>query len=209
MTKQLKITLVLLTIFYIFGIVGHMIPSLLPLMLSFTPFVLLFFALFIVIPLVGQDQNFLLWFMVTYIATFILEVLGVMTGKIFGPYTYGATLGFKVWEVPLIIGINWVLVVLGAIHISERIFKSTALVVLTTGLFATLFDLFMEPVAIAFDYWTWHWSDIPPQNYTTWFITSCVAAFFYRTLKITIDDIRPMWYFAIQFLFFIVLFLVV
>jgi putative membrane protein len=52
-----------------------------------------------------------------------LEVVGVKTGLIFGEYKYGSTLGIKLFEVPLIIGFNWVFVILGSISISRLITK--------------------------------------------------------------------------------------
>ena len=42
-----------------------------------------------------------------YFIGFLIEALGVNTGKIFGEYVYGKSLGFKISETPVIIGINW------------------------------------------------------------------------------------------------------
>ena len=39
---------------------------------------------------------------ITFLVGFGVEVAGVATGQIFGEYAYGATLGFKLWEVPLL-----------------------------------------------------------------------------------------------------------
>ena len=38
-----------------------------------------------------------------------IEVIGVHTSLIFGDYAYDTTLGFKVLDVPLMIGINWLM----------------------------------------------------------------------------------------------------
>ncbi len=42
---------------------------------------------------------------------FGVEVLGVHTGFPFGRYTYGPVLGWKLLEVPLVIGVNWLLLI--------------------------------------------------------------------------------------------------
>ncbi|NJN34205.1 MAG: carotenoid biosynthesis protein, partial [Saprospiraceae bacterium] len=40
---------------------------------------------------------------------FVIEMIGVNTGLIFGHYTYDFALGFKVFNTPLSISINWLL----------------------------------------------------------------------------------------------------
>ena len=62
------------------------------------------------------ELKFLIWCLIVYTVTFSLEVLGTSTGIIFGSYTYGNTLGLKFLGVPLIIGFNWVFVILGSIN---------------------------------------------------------------------------------------------
>ena len=47
----------------------------------------------------------------------IAEILGVNYGLIFGKYDYGDNLGLKLLGVPLLIGLNWVVLTLSLIHI--------------------------------------------------------------------------------------------
>ncbi|HSA32556.1 MAG TPA: carotenoid biosynthesis protein [bacterium] len=194
--------LIALTIFYIVGIAGHLFAETLPFFLSITPLVLLAFTIIMLVPSVRDDKKMLLWFPITYAATFALEAAGVATGLIFGPYHYGATLGPKFLEVPLIIGANWVIVVLGALRLSERVTARPLLSALIVAALATGFDWVMEPVAIRLDYWTWHTAGIPLQNYAAWFITATIAAYFYRLFKIKTKTILPAWYFIVQLAFF-------
>ena len=42
---------------------------------------------------------------------FFIEVIGVKTGFIFGSYYYGAAMGIKILAVPLLIGLNWSILV--------------------------------------------------------------------------------------------------
>ncbi len=194
--------LIVLTLFYLFGIAGHLWDRTLPFVLSLTPFVLLSFTLIVLIPTVRDDKKMLLWFPLTYGATCALEAAGAATGLIFGPYHYGATLGPKLLEVPLIIGANWVIVVLGALRLSERLTVRPIPSALIVAALATGFDWVMEPVAIRLDYWTWHTAGIPLQNYVAWFVTAVIAAYFYRRFKIKTKTILPAWYFIVQVAFF-------
>lgn len=102
---------------------------------------------------------------------YTIEVIGVQTGLLFGDYTYGSLLGFKVFGVPLTIGITWLLVCLSAWHIvlfwSE---KSLWLKVLLAGVLVVMFDLILEQFAVAYGLWSWAGGEIPLFNYLCWFI---------------------------------------
>ncbi len=48
---------------------------------------------------------------VVLLAGFFAEIIGVHTGLLFGDYTYGQSLGFKLWNILLIIAVNWLILV--------------------------------------------------------------------------------------------------
>src|SRR5210317_2015499 len=48
---------------------------------------------------------------------FAVELIGVQTGLLFGEYAYGSALGPKLMGVPLIIGVNWLAIVLASIGV--------------------------------------------------------------------------------------------
>ncbi|MDG6221280.1 MAG: carotenoid biosynthesis protein, partial [Candidatus Thermoplasmatota archaeon] len=164
---------------YTVGTASHVYGPSRPLMLSMTPYVLLFMGLFVLHPdFIEKRWRILWWSMILYVATFIIEVLGAASGLVFGDYWYGETLGLKLFEVPVVIGFNWVLVVLGALVLSEKICRrymckrNIVFISLGTGLLTTLFDFFMEPIAMRLDYWDWTIGYPPLQNYIAWFLIS-------------------------------------
>ena len=55
---------------------------------------------------------------------FIFEIIGVKTGLIFGHYKYCNGLGTKVFDVPLIISLNWALPISIGINIGFHFFKN-------------------------------------------------------------------------------------
>ena len=57
------------------------------------------------------NWSFWLFAIVALLAGFISEVIGVHTGLLFGSYTYGAALGLQLWGIPLVISLNWLLLV--------------------------------------------------------------------------------------------------
>ncbi len=155
----------------------------------------------------NKNQKLLFWMILIFAITFLIEAIGVKSGKIFGSYSYNSTLGFKFLNVPLIIGFNWLLVILGAINISKFINGNAFTSALLAAVLAFLFDIFLEPSAVKLDYWSWDAGIIPLQNYFAWFLISFLAAVSFNFLKIEISSKMAAFNFILQLIFFIVLFL--
>jgi uncharacterized membrane protein len=196
----------IIAFFYLVGIAGHLYSATLPLMIYLTPWVLMIFGLYsFAVILAGADRRIIAWAFAAYLFTFAMEVLGVATGAVFGGYRYGGTLGLMLFEVPVVIGFNWMIIVLAlSAEVFRRIrnpFAGTLLV----GAGATFFDWVMEPAAIALDYWHWEGGDIPAQNYAAWFLIATLWAFIYRMLNLESGSRLGLRYVGIQLFFFIVL----
>jgi len=198
--------IILLCVIFLVGLAGHIIISTRPLMLTFTPYLLFLTGISVLfITLRRGELNLLVWCLIVYILTFTLEVIGVKTGILFGSYIYGNTLGFQFLGVPLIIGFNWVIVILGAVTMAEQIDQNIFLTALFTGTLAVLFDIMLEPMAIKLNYWEWNSGFIPISNYYSWFGISFLASILYDLLKIKTSEKIPEIYFTIQLIFFILL----
>ncbi len=188
-----KTVIAVLAVLTAVGIAGHLIESLRPLMLSLTPFYLLASGgAVLASALVRSEQRtrLLLWTVFSYLFTFSLEAVGVATGRVFGAYEYGTVLGLLLFRVPLVIGFNWVLVVLGGIGLSSLFLKDDdawtrlLFVPLTAAAVCVLTDIFMEPVAIRLGYWEWAAVNPPLQNYLAWGAIAFITAFSFGELKI-------------------------
>jgi putative membrane protein len=196
---------IFLSVFYGVGLLGHFLPSTRPLMLTVTPYFLFVFALIPLVPVVRERRyGVYLWSLATLVITFFLEALGTHTGLIFGPYSYGPTLGLKLFQVPIVIALNWLIVIMAVLCLTASI-HSSFLAALLVGAGAVLFDFVMEPVAIALDYWTWQTVTIPLQNYLAWFGIAFAAALVFRLVRLRVDTRIPPLYVAVQFVFFLVL----
>lgn len=167
----------ILYVFFLVGIAGHFTGEYFSLMITLTPYILLSMGIFVLIfSGVLRSKQFIQWFIITYIVTFLLEVTGVHTGKIFGVYTYGDVLGLKLFGVPLIIGFNWLFVIAGAVSLSSIIFRNVFIVILSSAILSVIFDYLLEPVAMNLGYWNWENGIIPVQNYVAWFLISFTAS---------------------------------
>jgi putative membrane protein len=174
-------------------------------MMTLTPFVLLVFGLAVLLRTTGCDHKLLLWCLVAYIFTFTMEAIGVSSGVIFGEYYYGTTLGTKLFRVPLVIGFNWVIVVLGAIAIAKKISPKNISSALLAALFTVGFDIPLEIVAVNLNYWQWTPGFVPIQNYIAWFVVAFVVALSFGYLKLETKGKVIIHYFFIQLIFFILI----
>jgi putative membrane protein len=213
-------------IIFLIGALGHIIPRSHQLFLGLTP-VMLILINTIVLLLFFQSSNnqskFIIWSLLSFLATFSLEVIGVKTGLIFGGYQYGTTLGAQIFQVPPIIGYNWILIILSTSLIvesvlrqagffikSEKNFIKISLKIILKSVFSALmcvgFDFIMEEVAINLDYWQWEGGKIPLQNYLAWFIISFVFSSILYIFEIKFKNKKIAFsYFFSQLLFFAIL----
>lgn len=194
-----------LIIIYSVGVIGHLYDKTLPMMLALTPLTLLISAAIAIYPEVRSRNKFILWFFLSYLITFTIEVIGVKSKLVFGDYYYSKVLGVSLLDVPLIIGINWVIVVLGAISVASKTFKNKVFAVIASGIIATLFDFLLEPVAIKLDYWSWSNNTIPLQNYLAWFIIASVISASFLIAKVSIKGKHTETYLYVQMIFFLIL----
>jgi len=194
----------LLPVFYLVGFIGHMVPETYPMMISLTPYTILGTAVIGFLPFFAARYcRLLLWALITFLATLFLEIIGVKTGAVFGSYTYGETLGFEILEVPVLIGINWTLIILGSIVLAEKVFSRILPVMVLTALITVGFDYILEPAAIALDYWSWEGGPIPLQNYIAWGLISFVFTGVYKLMKLSHPFRLPTAIVLIQAVFFL------
>lgn len=189
---------------YLIGALGHLVDSLRPLFLYLTPYnLVLTTVVFLVLNTITKKD--LITLCIIFLIGFFIEVIGVKTGLLFGSYEYGASLGFKWLEVPLVIGLNWVLLNLAGHGIANRFIKKSILKSIFASISVVLLDTLIEPIAIQIDYWSWENNIIPLQNYLMWFVVSFVIQLIINTSRIKIDFQSSALIFLLQILFFSIL----
>lgn len=194
----------LVILFYTVGFLGFITPAFTGLFIKLVPYHL---SLMLALMLLSQKQKndkFWMFVVVTYIAGYLIELLGVHTGFVFGSYNYGSTLGFKVAEIPLLIGVNWILVIYSTgVLVKEFPIKNPTILALIGAFLVTVLDFLIEPVAIRFDYWEWTALDVPVQNYVAWYIFSFFMFRFFFEMKFNKSNPAAITLFIMQLLFFL------
>jgi putative membrane protein len=155
-----------------------------------------------------KDKKFVLWALAAFSTGMITEGIGVHTSILFGKYQYLDNLGIKLFGVPLIIGLNWTYLAVGASSLAFRLVKNVWLQALLAAGLMTLFDFFMEPNAILLDYWNWFGEPIPLKNYISWFVIGFALCWVYlKTIPNKVSNVAVLLY-CVQLAFFAILTLV-
>ena len=132
------------------------------------------------IKLTNKNQIFSL--LLIFLVGMLSEFIGVNYGLIFGEYTYGNNLGFKLFGVPLLIGLNWVILTVICANIASILIKNNSIllmIILGTTLMLIM-DFVMEPIAPKLDLWKFKNLVVPTSNYIGWLIISILTQTIYN-----------------------------
>lgn len=193
-------------VFYGVGILGLSIPATYPIFTKLTPLALLLSTVAMAFFHRAYSEKALAVFAVIYLIGFGIEVIGVNTKLIFGHYTYGSGLGPKLLDTPLIIGVNWLLLVYAANSVIERFITKHIFVISLAGLALVMYDLVLEQAAPLIDMWSWQNNTVPVQNYLAWFVLAFLLSGVLRFSGIPVKNRLAPVILICQTVFFIVLF---
>lgn len=204
-TTRQKGLLALLGAAYLAGIIGLLLPQTAGLFQALTPFNLLLSAGILLSFHSHWNRAFILFCILSFFTGYFAEVAGVATGLIFGSYSYGPTLGWQLLEVPLIIGLNWFMLIYSTGTICASLQIPLVLKALLASVLMVVLDLFIEPVAVAYDFWQWKDGLIPWQNYAAWFIISFGLHLLFYLLPFRKGNPAAKYLYLLQLIFFIIL----
>ena len=194
--KHIYIFIIL--IFHIVGFVGFLInPSFFK---SLSPLNLLLSSGLVLRTSKQTNGKFYGSLLLIAIIGFFLEALGVKTELIFGSYYYGRTLGLKAFSVPLLIGVNWAILLYCTAQFSQ--IKNQILNALFGAFLMVFLDFFIEQIASRFDFWYWKNGIIPLQNYIAWFIISFVLNLAFQKRLGQKSNLTAKAFYMIQITFF-------
>jgi putative membrane protein len=166
-----KVFILLLACFYLFGAIGmnHPFTKTRFESLSCFPLAYSFFMLITFHPV--KNSKFWAAIFLAFTLGMVIEIAGVKTGKIFGSYVYTSVLGWSIFSVPIVIGMNWASLAYSCNCLSKQLFKHHPLwATIAAAAMMVGFDILIEPLAIRHQFWIWLEDGQPPfQNYAAWF----------------------------------------
>ncbi len=178
-TAQYKLSLwpvaVYLTIsMHFFGLVLMNVQATRTLFERLTPINLILSAFFLAFFQTDKNQRFWLVSLLLAVLGYLVEVLGVHTGLIFGHYWYDTNLGPHVFRVPPLIGLNWWLLVLASNSFWAKYLEAKWPRIILSAATMTFLDVLIEPFAMQRGLWSWQNDKVPFQNYAAWFAFSAL-----------------------------------
>ena len=182
--KGVVIARIFLFVIYFVGMTAISLSFLKDVFIQLTPYTLLVSALILLVFHRKWDYSNLIVVITIVLAGYFVEVLGVHTGTVFGAYSYGPVLGMKVWSVPLIIALNWLILIYCSYFMALKLFPQALPKIAATAVLMVIMDLLIEPVAIGLTMWTWEDGSPSLQNYGAWFVISLIFAGLLHLMKI-------------------------
>ena len=200
-----KYALYFLVLVYVSGSIGFVLKP--GFFAPFTPYTLLLTCTVYLLHQPFSDYKFILAFIGIALMGYAFEVIGVRTGLVFGDYHYGKTLGYSYLNVPLVISLNWALVVSAGICLAKKYFNDKSIVLFLAATIATSIDFLIEQVAPKLDFWRFN-SGMPTiHNYIGWFGISFLCAFLFYKPLIKGKFAPALIVLALQVLFFGIIYL--
>ncbi len=209
-------------LFHVTGLIGILGTSYKEWFIRNTPFTLVLMGILLIWNQPKKNYYFFGYAATAFLIGFGTETIGVNTGHLFGNYEYGTVMGVKMNGVPLLIGLNWFVIVFCSASTMMQLQEWMSRKLETSGmemspkmanlsliidgaLLATFFDWVMEPVAVKLGFWQWKNDEIPIYNYLCWFMISAFLLVFYRWCSFSKPNYFAVHLLIIQLLFFFAL----
>jgi len=210
--SRLRVAQGLVLLFHITGFVGLAFSKDPDFYLRFTPLTLVLTAGLLLWFQPSPGASFWGFCLSVVLLGFAIEFIGVNArGLIFGHYTYGETLGFKLFDqqpfkgVPPLIGLNWLVMTYVCGMLARYLPIPELARILLAATLMVGFDACLEPVAGAYDFWHWSANIIPFQNFRDWFIVACIMQLLFSRADFPKrNPLAPLVYLT-QLLFFFLL----
>ncbi len=194
-------------LFHVSGAVGMVFFSR-ETFVSMTPLNLSIMFVLLLINGSSFSKPLMLGFIISFFTGLFAEMIGVHTGLLFGNYSYGDAMSVKLMNVPILIGINWFVVVFCSYVIVTRYLPVSIGPVATSALAALMttgFDWLMEPVAVTLGFWSWQDAHIPIFNFICWFVISFLLIRVFIRIKVPTANPFALYLLLIQAAFFLFL----
>ncbi|MCS6979531.1 MAG: carotenoid biosynthesis protein [Flavobacteriales bacterium] len=135
---------------------------------------------------------------------YLAEVAGVQRGWIFGQYKYGSILGPALWDVPILLFLNWIWVLYGVQNFLLWLKAPRHTLAYLSAVVLVLYDLPLEHFAMFHGLWQWPGGHIPTDNFVGWGLVTLLLSAFWQPREL---NRMAAHLFLLQFAFFILAFI--
>lgn len=170
----------LLVVIYAIGIIGFVIPQTSALTQKLVSITIFLTLIILLCYHKKWTREFIFSALLVAFSGFLINVLGVRTGYLFGYFQYGPVLGFSFLDTPLMMTAWWLTLIYITRQIAEMIAKDLFLVSILAAALMVLLDYFLEPFATRHSLWKWNSGSASMHNYTGWFISGLLIHYLFQ-----------------------------
>ena len=110
----------------------------------------------------------------------VIETIGILTGFPYGYFNYTNKLGPKIFVIPITLSFGFVPLVIASWYLVDNLKLKNILNKIIIGtLLLVIFDLVIDPGAVALNFWEWDvkgfYYGIPFSNFLGWIFTSFIS----------------------------------
>ena len=176
-----NISIFIIWLVHISGLLGMVFYDL-DFFAGYTPINLFLMSIILFANIKLNNKNQIFSLLLIFLIGMFSEFIGVNYGLIFGEYIYGNNLGFKLFGVPFLIGLNWVLLTVICANIASILIKNNSIIqmIFLGTILMLLMDFVMEPIAPKLDLWKFKNLVVPTSNYIGWIIISILTQTIYN-----------------------------
>jgi len=206
LSSQKRYVVAFFVIFYVVGIIGMALPISQQLFIKLVPVALLLSLIFILLfhqP--AFNTRTILVFIAIAVIGYFIEVIGVNTHLIFGHYTYGDALGIKILNTPLLIGLNWLMLMYAGSSFTEQLKLNGWFRIVVASFLILLYDIVLEKIAPLLNMWHWENGIVPIQNYISWFLITFLFQGLLKVTKVKTTNSLAFLIVLMQVIFFLLL----
>ncbi len=219
--SKIQIATATAILFHVVGLAGILIFHAPPIINS-TPLHLLLMFILLVYTQPEKNRSFYLFMLMVMLLGFMAEFIGVHTGYLFGDYSYGTVLGPAAFNIPIVIAINWFIIIYCCGIAMQMLLQKVARVIESTGgsprrlkavslivdgaTIAVFWDWLIEPAAIKLGFWKWGADGgIPVYNYFCWLCISALLLAGFHGFDFRKENKFAIHLLLIQLMFFLLL----
>ena len=176
-----NISIFIIWLVHISGLLGMVFYDL-DFFAGYTPINLFLMSIILFANIKLNNKNQIFSLLLIFLIGMFSEFIGVNYGLIFGEYIYGNNLGFKLFGVPFLIGLNWVILTVICANIASILIKNNSIIqmIFLGTILMLLMDFVMEPIAPKLDLWKFKNLVVPTSNYIGWLIISILTQTIYN-----------------------------
>jgi putative membrane protein len=192
-------------VYYSVGLAGFILPVTRDLFMSLTGLTIIMSTILMLWFHKPWNNRFIFASSTVFAGGILIEALGVNSGMIFGTYHYGDILGPKIMKTPILIGLNWLMLIYIVWQLVNSVQTDTFTKLTLGSTIMVGYDIFLEPVAMATNMWNWSLNTVPIQNYLAWFVVSFIFLWVFKMSNTNYNNPVASRLLAAQIVFFMLL----